>query len=166
MALFLLGILFALIGAVLALPHIRVVRRLAGLDEEERCSVSGPVVTGNYRPWMLRPVARTGDGFPSPARRRLDLIEPVTVLGAERRVVNAKNLPYPPRGIRVYGGPDTFGVASRSVGKVESCRVNPDLLPERRAGFELGLVLGDRQLLNSLGERDFTEQQAGTAAKD
>jgi hypothetical protein len=161
---FLLGILFVLIAVVLALPHITVVRKLAGVEEEE--FAPGPVVTANYRPWMLRPVARTGDGFPSPARRRLDLIEPVTVLGSKQQVVNLKSIPYPPRGIRVYGGQGTFRMASRSVGKEESCRVNPDLLPERRAGFELGVALGDRQLLDSLGEPRYREQQAGTAAAE
>jgi hypothetical protein len=165
MAYILLGILFALIAAVFALPHIPFVRRLAGVEEEEREFVRGPVITDNYRPWMLRPVARTADGFTS-ARRRFDPIEPVTVLDPEKQLVDFKRLAYPPRGIRVYGARGAIRTGRHSADREKSCRVNTGMLPERKAGFELGIALGDRQLLDSLGGLDNKEQQADTAAED
>jgi hypothetical protein len=159
LAFVLLAILLALIVSVLALPRIPAVRRMAGVEEELREPVPMPVVTENYRPWMLRPVARTGDGFSISSRRGLEPIEPVTVLQGR----STERLPYPPQGIRVYGSRGPRLSVSPSASEGQSCRLHPGMQPECKDALKLAITLGNRQLLDSCWEPDNGEQPAGTA---
>jgi hypothetical protein len=170
MAVALLVLLLVLIGAVLILPRVPAVRRAAGVDEGGRdyaeISFEEPIatihpsrypplqddddlptpmrtLTGNCRPWKLRPVAWTADGS-----TWLDLpavVEPITVIRGERAMLNRGILRHRPQGVNVHlprsGRHDPLSVS-------ESCPVLPGSQVGRVEELNLGISLGERRLVD------------------